>query len=144
QCSPSQLLPATTDQWINFTHRMAVGLSDVLMLVLAVAIWRTRRHDRRLMKSVHALAVLYVSQVFLGAFTIWLQAPAALRGAHLALAAATWAALVVLAGLVWADEGQGSRGQELGPGPGSEDQRVRGSGGIRTKRQCHPEQSEGS
>ena len=35
-----------------------------------------------------------MSQVFLGAFTIWLGAPPALKGAHLALAAATWGALV--------------------------------------------------
>ena len=54
--------------------------------------------------AAHLLALLYVSQVFLGAFTIWLGAPEALRGAHLALAAATWSALVVLATLIWAGE----------------------------------------
>ncbi|MFL5731702.1 MAG: heme o synthase [Chloroflexia bacterium] len=101
QCSETALLPATAEQWINFGHRAAVGLSDVLMLALALLIWRTRPRDPRLMRAAHVLAGLYVSQVFLGAFTIWLRAPEALRGAHLALAAATWGALVVLAALVW-------------------------------------------
>lgn len=101
QCGPSQLLPLTADQWVNFAHRLAVGLSDVLMLVLAGVIWRTRRNDLRLIRSLHVLALLYVSQVFLGAFTIWLQAPEVLKGAHLALAAGTWAALVTMAAFVW-------------------------------------------
>jgi protoheme IX farnesyltransferase len=101
QCSDTNILPITGDQWINFGHRLAVGLSDVLMLLLAAAVWRFRRDDRRLLRSVHVLALLYVSQVFLGAFTVWLDAPAALRGAHLALAAATWATLVMMTTFIW-------------------------------------------
>src|SRR5436305_1741968 len=72
------------------------------MLALVVVIWRTRRDDWGLVRAAHVLAGLYITQVFLGAFTIWLRAPEALRGAHLALAAATWGALVVLAALIWA------------------------------------------
>jgi len=109
QCSAANLLPTTYDAWINFGHRLAVGMSDVLMLVLTLAVWRFYRRERRLRIAAHLLALLYVSQVFLGAFTVWLGAPEALRGAHLALAAATWSALVVLATLIWvgerADEG---------------------------------------
>ena len=41
QCADDHLLPTTFDEWINFGHRIAVGFSDVLMLVLAIAIWRT-------------------------------------------------------------------------------------------------------
>ncbi len=100
QCAPTHLLPITYEEWINFTHRLAVGLSDVLLLLLGIAIWRTRRHDRRLMRTVHVLALLYVSQVFLGAFTVWLGAPEALKGAHLALAAATWAVLVLMVAFI--------------------------------------------
>ncbi len=101
QCGENQLLPANVTEWVNFGHRLAVGLSDVLLLGLGIAIWRTRRQDKRLMNTTHFLAVLYISQVFLGAFTIWLGAPAALKGLHLALAAATWAALVLLTTFVW-------------------------------------------
>ncbi len=101
QCSASSLLPTTYDAWINSGHRMAVGMSDVLMLVLTLAVWRFYRGQRRLRIASHLLALLYVSQVFLGAFTIWLGAPEALRGAHLGLAAATWSALVVLSTLIW-------------------------------------------
>ena len=74
QCSPANLLPTSYDAWINFGHRIAVGLSDVLMLALTVAVWRFYS-GRRLRIAAHLLALLYVSQVFLGAFTIWLGAP---------------------------------------------------------------------
>lgn len=95
-CSDTQLLPATAAETISFIHRLAVGLSDVMLLGLGVFIWRTRREDKRLMRTTHVMAALYLSQVFLGAFTIWLGAPSALKGLHLGLAAATWAALVVM------------------------------------------------
>jgi protoheme IX farnesyltransferase len=127
QCAGTHLLPGTGGEWINFGHRIAVGLSDVLMLVLVAAIWATRRTDRRLLHTSHALAALYVSQVFLGAFTIWLGAPAALKGAHLALAAATWAALVVMTAFVWIGPVQGVGGQGLevgGQGSGTGEQRT--------------------
>ncbi len=101
QCAPANLFPANFDQWINFGHRIAVGLSDVLMLVIVAVIWRTRRDDRRLMKSAHILSLLWVSQVFLGAFTVWLGAPPELKGAHLAFAAATWAVLVLMTTFIW-------------------------------------------
>lgn len=100
QCSDTSFLPTTWEQWVSFGHRVAVGISDLLMLGLAVLIWRTRRDDRRLMLATHLLGALYISQVFLGAFTIWWGAPPVLRGAHLALAALTWGALVLLAALI--------------------------------------------
>lgn len=101
QCQTNQFFPASPQEWTNFTHRLAVGLSDIMLLALAVVIWRSGRRDKRVMRSVHFLGALYVSQVFLGAFTIWLSAPAFLKGAHLALAALTWAALVILCALLW-------------------------------------------
>lgn len=101
QCQASQILPNTPDEWINFGHRLAVGLSDVMLLVLAVVIWRSPAKDKRVMRAVHFLGALYISQVFLGAFTIWLGAPSYIKGAHLALAALTWAALVILCTFLW-------------------------------------------
>ncbi len=115
QCYGGRILPATFEAWVSFGHRAAVGLSDVLMLALTVAVWRSRG-ARRLRTSAHLLALLYVSQVFLGAFTVWLGAPEALKGAHLALAAATWAALVALAMFVWVSAP--SEGGPLGGGKG--------------------------
>ncbi|MDQ3328827.1 MAG: heme o synthase, partial [Chloroflexota bacterium] len=100
QCSPESWLPQTWSQYVTFGHRIAVGFSDVLMLALGVTIWRTRRHDRRLLLATHLLGTLYVSQVFLGAFTIWYGAPAFLRGAHLSVAALTWGALVVMTAFI--------------------------------------------
>ncbi len=133
QCGPSSLLPVTWDQWVNFGHRLAVGLADVLMLVLTVAIWKTRRGDRRLMLSAHALALVYVAQVFLGAFTIWLRAPEALKGAHLALAAASWGALVVMTVFVWAE-----RPRPGPPGRGDGVEEPRAAAGSRRQEEGLP------
>ncbi|MDB5082217.1 MAG: protoheme farnesyltransferase [Chloroflexi bacterium] len=101
QCQTNQFLPNTPQEWVNFGHRLAVGLSDIMLLALAIVIWRSGRRDKRVMRAMHFLGLLYISQVFLGAFTVWLGAPAYLKGAHLALAALTWAALVILSILLW-------------------------------------------
>lgn len=102
-CSSASILPQTWLQWINFGHRIAVGFSDVLLVGLAFLILLSdRRKDKRLMLTTRILGALYLSQVFLGAFTIWLGAPEWLKGAHLAFAAASWAAMAVMTVLVWA------------------------------------------
>lgn len=122
-CAETNMLPHSFDQWISFGHRIAVGLSDVLMLAITVLIWRTRRSDRRLMITTHALAAVYIAQVFVGAFTIWLGAPPALKGTHLALAAAAWGTLVIMATFVWL----GPASTDASPTGGS-------SGSVVTKR----------
>ncbi len=102
QCSASNPLPDNWPEWVNFGHRLAVGFSDVLMLALGVLVLRSsRRTDGRVIWTGRLLAGLYISQVFLGAFTIWLGAPSYLKGAHLALAAATWAILVLTTTFIW-------------------------------------------
>jgi heme o synthase len=101
QCAAANLLPVTGPQWINFGHRIAVGFSDVLLLILTVAIWRSRGEHVRLRRATHALATLYVGQVILGAVTIWTGAPPVMKSAHLALAAAVWGLLVVMTTFVW-------------------------------------------
>jgi protoheme IX farnesyltransferase len=102
ECSSTSILPETVQGWVNFTHRLAVGGSDVMMLVLAVVVWRSgRRKDKRLMTTTRWLMATYVGQIFLGAFTVWLGAPEVLKGAHLALAAATWSALVIMTTFIW-------------------------------------------
>jgi protoheme IX farnesyltransferase len=115
QCSESQFFPATPGEWVNFGHRLAIGLSDVLLLTLAVMIWRSsrgqpngqpKRNDRRLINTGRILGGFYVAQVFVGAFTIWLGAPSTLKGIHLALAAATWGALVLMTTFIWSGDGR--------------------------------------
>ncbi|MGI8587974.1 MAG: heme o synthase [Chloroflexia bacterium] len=100
-CAGGQWLPETLPQLINFGHRVAVGFSDLLLVALAAAIFLYRRDDRRLMRTTHVLAALYIGQVILGAFTIWTGAPPAMKSAHLALAAAVWGVLVLLTAFVW-------------------------------------------
>jgi protoheme IX farnesyltransferase len=127
QCSDASVLPTTFEQWVSFGHRIAVGLSDVLMLALAVIVYRTRRHDRSLLMTTHFLAAVYLGQVFVGAFTVWLGAPEWIRAAHLAMAAATWGVLVALTAIVWFDLDLRPRDRVQSSGGG-------GWGGIRIRR----------
>ncbi len=119
-CSSQSLLPQDPQQWVSFGHRAAVGISDVLLVVLAFFIWRSgRRKDRRLKIAEGVLGALYISQIFLGAFTIWLGAPEFLKGAHLALAALSWGAMVVLTTFVWAGPVSAKNDIKGGSGTGS-------------------------
>ena len=100
QCSDTSLLPVALDEWINFGHRIAVGGSGVLLALLAVAIWRTRRADPRLTRTTAALLGLYAIQVAAGVATIWTGAPPVMKSIHLALAAAVWGTLVLATSFV--------------------------------------------
>jgi heme o synthase len=101
QCSPDQIFPVSSEQWVSFGHRLSVGIANILLIVLGVAVWRTRRHERPTVRVIGVLAGLFALQVFLGAFTVFLDAPAFLKGAHLAVAAATWSTLVITTALIW-------------------------------------------
>ena len=133
-CSVDHILPeANFQQFVSFTHRVSVGFSDVLMLVLVVGIWRVRRSDKRLLNSSHVLAALYVSQVFVGAATVLLNAQEATKAMHLALAAATWACLCVMTMFVWLGPAK-KEDKNLPPTPSS--LRTRRSASIRRKGLC--------
>jgi heme o synthase len=92
-CNPFQT-PGDPAAWINFIHRMMVGLSSVAMLILLVKAWRTQRSQPVILVASTAAAVLFFAQALLGA-KLAAGFPVYLLGLHEATAVAAWAVLVV-------------------------------------------------
>ena len=86
-------------QWNNMAHRGVALLVGVLMLgALGMAL--ALRH-RAIALLTMLLAALFIVQVALGATTVVLALPAWSRGAHLALAGAFFAGVVLLLSALW-------------------------------------------
>ncbi len=86
-------------QWNNMAHRGVALLVGVLMLgALGTAL--TLRH-RAIALLTMLLTALFILQVALGATTVVLELPAWSRGAHLALAGAFFAGVVLLLSALW-------------------------------------------
>ncbi len=99
-----RLVPAS-HHWgqLHYAHRLLAAVVGVGLLALA---WQARRYGRwALSLSVFAL-LLYGAQVMVGAANVWLRLATPARIAHLALAAAVWAVLLLLAAGAWGREGQ--------------------------------------
>jgi cytochrome c oxidase assembly protein subunit 15 len=91
-----QLWPAelgTPALW-HMVHRLLALLTGVALVAVAVPAWRAGRSAAR--NWVAAAVGLYLAQVAVGIAQVMLVMPAALRGLHLALAAAFWAATLGL------------------------------------------------
>jgi heme A synthase len=88
---------------VHMLHRalaLAVGL---LLLGAARTIRREPSRSRRRLAT--AALLLYVAQVAVGVAMVWLGMPTSWRAAHVAVAAALWAAVVALATLLWEQPG---------------------------------------
>lgn len=83
---------------LHYAHRLMAAVVGLLLLAVAVQAWRRERRPV-LLAAVGLALVLYVAQVFVGASNIWLELATSVRIAHLALASALWA--VLLLGLTW-------------------------------------------
>ncbi|HET7771207.1 MAG TPA: COX15/CtaA family protein [Chloroflexota bacterium] len=99
--APVEALAATGDPQllvaIHHTHRGLAYLVAVGAVWAAVAVWRQRAGTVR--TAALALVGAVIIQITLGALAVNLGLPAALRGAHVAGAAAVWAAAVTLVSL---------------------------------------------
>ena len=83
---------------LHYAHRLIAVMVGLLVLAVAVQTWRRERRPI-LLASVSFALILYVAQVFVGASNIWLELATSVRIAHLALASALWATLVL--GVTW-------------------------------------------
>jgi heme A synthase len=68
-----------------------------LVLALAVQAWRHERGFGLLTVAAALTPALYALQVIVGAANVWTRLEPALAAAHLGIAAAIWASLVILA-----------------------------------------------
>ncbi len=81
---------------IHFLHRFAAVLVGLLVLALPIQAWRVKGVSGLLTIVATLTPALYMAQVLVGAANVWSRLEPALAAAHLAIAAAIWAALVIL------------------------------------------------
>lgn len=93
-CNPLQQ-PDNLVIWLNFIHRLVVGLSGFGFLALLIQAWRTQRSQPAILVSATAGAVLFFAQALLGA-QLARDFPVYLLVLHQATAVAVFAALVIL------------------------------------------------
>lgn len=89
-------LPAHVGGWINLVHRLAVGVSGILVAWLFIKAWRTQRTQTPILVAASAAAVLFFAQALMGAYDVANGFPMFMLSLHEATAAAVWSALVVL------------------------------------------------
>ena len=106
---------------VHMFHRTAVLLVGGVVAFTAYRAWRMRSTHRSLAAVAVAAVVIYLVQALIGAGNIWFGLVPAIQVAHLAAAAAMWAAMVLLATLAWraasGGNGQwamGNRGRAMG------------------------------
>ncbi len=98
---------------IHLFHRFTAYVVAVLVAAGVAETWRVRRHVPALRRAALLLVGCLATQVAIGAGAVTLGLPTALRGAHVAGAAATWASSVLLAALAW----RTAAGAVWAPGP---------------------------
>ena len=82
---------------IQLLHRGVAGVIGLLIVVSLLMVLRRHGREPAVRASVALTLAALAFQVAVGAAVVTLHLPAALRGLHLALAAAVWAGTVVLA-----------------------------------------------
>ncbi|MBI2872840.1 MAG: protoheme IX farnesyltransferase [Chloroflexi bacterium] len=97
-------------QWVSMIHRGMTALVALVMLGAVGVAWALRR--RVVLTLTVLLAGLLAVQTGLGATNVLLLLPAWSRGAHLAVAALFFAAVMLLLGVLW----RGASGEKAFPG----------------------------
>lgn len=96
RCHGELLPPLQTDVLIEFSHRLLASVVGLLVVALAIAAWRTRRDAIVRWGSLAAVGLVVV-QIVLGGITVLSDLSANMVMAHLAVAAAFFATLLVVA-----------------------------------------------
>jgi heme A synthase len=81
---------------IHLVHRTVAYVASALTLLSVAVVWRRRTSSVTLRRAAALLAFTIVIQVAIGASAVSTGLPTLLRGAHVAGAAAVWAAAVLL------------------------------------------------
>jgi protoheme IX farnesyltransferase len=82
---------------IQLLHRAVAGVVGLLVILAVLSVLRRHRASAPVRATVALTLAALAFQVAVGAAVVTLHLPAALRGLHLALAAAVWAGTVILA-----------------------------------------------
>jgi heme A synthase len=96
RCHGELLPPLETDVLIEFSHRLLASVVGLLVVALAIAAWRTQRGPVVRWGSLLAVGLVVV-QIVLGGITVLSDLSANMVMAHLAVASAFFATLLVVA-----------------------------------------------
>ena len=108
-----ELIPAfETSVMIEFSHRLVASLVGFLVLALVIVAWRTMRNNQIVVWGSALALAMVIGQAILGGLTVINDLPANMVMAHLALASAILALLVVLAFVTWLEERPASTRRE--------------------------------
>ena len=107
-CHGRLIPPLEFQAVIEYSHRLvASAVVGPLILATCIAAWITQRQDRWIVVPATVAVVLLIGQALLGGVTVLTELPGGIVAAHLALAQALLATLIVL--LVGAHRGPLSR-----------------------------------
>jgi heme a synthase len=96
RCHGSFIPPAETEIWIEWSHRLVASVTGLLILVLAVAAWRTQRERPVIIWAAGASLVILAVQVILGAITVQRELPPEIVATHLVTGLSLLATLIVI------------------------------------------------
>ncbi len=92
--APSPFLNGDRLQHVHWLHRITVVVGAIAVVTVAWASTWVERAGPLLRGTVSLLVGLYAAQIIVGAANIWTDHSAAVRSAHLVIAATIWALLV--------------------------------------------------
>ena len=96
-----EVVPTETPYAVHMAHRLVSAAVGVLIVATAVSAWLRRAQTTALAWSGVILGLLFVSQVIVGATTVWSGFATEMKALHLALATLVWTALIALGALVY-------------------------------------------
>ncbi len=96
RCRGELVPPLETDVLIEFSHRLLASVVGLLVVAVAVAAWRTQRRRRGVVPGAALALALLAAQVILGGVTVLSDLPSSLVTAHLAVASALLAVLLLV------------------------------------------------
>lgn len=98
-CNGQVIPDGTRFVHIHFLHRVVVALVTIAIAVLVYGARRWLRDNRPAQRLVRDAFGFYLAQIVVGALNVWTKLVTPVRVVHLAIAAALWAELVLIAWL---------------------------------------------
>lgn len=92
----SGIIPNRLSDWVNYSHRLVAALVGLALIGTCWRVWRQRGRSPALGWTAALTVVLFILQIVVGALVVIERLNGPWPGLHLALAAAVWAALVLM------------------------------------------------
>lgn len=95
------LMPEGTSYAIHMGHRFTVALVGVLILITSAMAWSRRSMIPSVAFTGAILFLVFVTQVMLGAITVWAEFSPETKAVHLSAATLVWVVLILMACLIY-------------------------------------------